>query len=418
MTNAASDKIFIVGIGDDGIQQVPAYARQRIEEADLLIGARRTLDMIQASAAERVVVGTDLGEIVRRIQAERRLRRIVVLASGDPLFYGVARFLCDQLGKELFEVVPHVSSMQLAFARVMESWDEAYLTDLSQRTLESVIDRIRTAEKVGLFTSEEYSPPVIAKALLDEGIDYFRVYVCENLGGRNEVVTQGSLEEIADLEFGPLNVMILIRKPAVPDRPRRAAEKRLFGNPDDVFRQSRPKQGLLTAAEVRTLALAQLDVRSDSIVWDIGAGSGSVSIECARLATKGTVHAIETDIEDCHLIKDNAASFGVNNVHVVLGRAPEAFESLPDPDCVFIGGTGRETVGIISAAFARLRPGGRIVANVASLEQVSAATETLKRLVPDVGLLMVNLARGTHQLQSIRFEALNPSFLVFGTKPA
>ncbi|MFO0945233.1 MAG: precorrin-6y C5,15-methyltransferase (decarboxylating) subunit CbiE [Planctomycetota bacterium] len=418
MTSGSQGKIFIVGIGDDGIQQVPAYARQRIEEADLLIGPRRVLDMALSTKAERVVVGTDLGEIVRRIQSERGSRKIVVLASGDPLFYGVARFLCEQLGKELFEVVPHVSSMQLAFARVMESWDEAYLTDLSQRPLESVIDRIRTAEKVGLFTSEENSPPVIAKVLLDEGIDYFRVYVCENLGGRNEVVTQGSLEEIRELEFGPLNVMILIRKPAVPDRPRRKAEKKLFGNADDVFRQSRPKQGLLTAAEVRTLALAQLDVRLDSIVWDIGAGSGSVSIECAQLATQGVVHAIETDIEDCHLIADNAANFAVPNVKVVLGRAPDAFQGLPDPDCVFIGGTGRETVGIISAAFARLKPGGRIVANVASLEQVSAATETLKPLVPDVGLLMVNLARGTHQLQNIRFEALNPTFLVFGRKPA
>lgn len=417
MATSTPEKILIVGIGDDGLAGIPAAVREKIERADLLFGSKRSLDAVPGLSAERVAVGTDLGEMLSRIDAERGSRRIVVLASGDPLFYGIARFLVENLGKEQFEVVPHVSSMQLAFARVMESWDEAYLTDLSQRSIEAVIDRIRISEKVGLFTNPGNAPQQIAKALLAEGIDYFRVYVCENLGTRNEVVTQGTLQEIAAMEFGPLNVMVLIRKPDTPDRPSGQPPKRLFGNPDDTFIQSRPKQGLITPAEVRTLALARLDVRPDSIVWDIGAGSGSVSVEAGQLATKGRVYAIEFDPEDCHLIRSNAERFGVKNVEVVAGRAPDAFAELPDPRSVFIGGTGRETVGILSAAFARLLPGGNLVANMASLEHVSAATGTLKTLVPEVGVLMINLARGTHQLQNIRFEALNPSFLVFANKP-
>lgn len=410
-------KILIVGIGDEGLQSISAATKRRIEEADLVLGSQRTLDLVPGGKAERVAIGTDLGEMIRRIERDRATKRIIVLASGDPLFYGIARFLVDRFGKEAFEVVPHVSSMQLAFARVMESWDEAYLTDLSQRTLASVVDRIRVSEKVGIFTTTEATPPAIAKALLAEGIDYFRVYVCENLGTRGEIVTQGTLAEIAKMDFGSLNVMVLVRQPNVPDRPDQKERRRFFGNPDDAFLQSRPKQGLITPAEVRTLALAKLDLRSDSIVWDIGAGSGSVSVECAQLSPQGRVFAIESDAEDGQLARDNAASFGVNNVQVVVGRAPDVFRELPDPNAIFIGGIGREAVGLFEQSFARLRAGGTLVANFASLENVSAATETLKRLGCEVELLLVNLARGTQQLQNIRFEALNPSFLLSVTKP-
>ncbi len=143
-------------------------------------------------------------------------QRVVVLASGDPLFYGVARYLCDKLGKDRFEVVPHVSSMQLAFARVKESWEEAFLTNLASHGVESVLEQIRSAEKVGLFTSDSYTPSVVATILLEQGLDYFIAYVCENLGSPDERVTRGELKEIADGEFSPLNVMILVRKPHVP----------------------------------------------------------------------------------------------------------------------------------------------------------------------------------------------------------
>src|SRR5204863_3633341 len=142
--------------------------------------------------AERAAVGANLDDVVSRITLAPAAR-IAVLASGDPLFYGLARYLCDKLGKDRFAVVPHVSSMQLAFARVMESWDEAYLTDLANHPLEVVVERIRTAQKVGLFTTETSTPAAVARALLDRGIDYFSGYVCENLGSPDERVTTGEL---------------------------------------------------------------------------------------------------------------------------------------------------------------------------------------------------------------------------------
>ncbi len=279
-------------------------------------------------------MGSNLDEAVERI-ARAGNKRIVVLASGDPMFYGVARYLCDKLGKQRFDVLPHVSSMQLAFARVKESWEEAYLTNVANHPLEQVLEKIRTATKVGLFTSEQYPPRAVAKALVDRRIDYFSAYVCENLGSPDERVTQGELAEIATQDFSPLNVMVLVRRPDVPDRPSDAIGHRLFGNPDEAFLQSKPKHGLLTPAEVRSIALAEMDLGPTSIVWDIGAGSGSVAIEAAQIASGGTVYAIEMDPEDHALIMANAEKFGVTNLVPVLGSAPDAWSELPDPDCAF-----------------------------------------------------------------------------------
>jgi precorrin-6Y C5,15-methyltransferase (decarboxylating) len=409
-------KIHIIGIGDDGFEGLTATTRGLIERAELLLGSEQTFRRIPAGSARRVTIGTDLNAALDAIRSDAA-QRIVVLASGDPLFYGVARFLCEKLGKDRFEVVPHVSSMQLAFARVKESWEEAYLTDLANSPLERVLDAARVAERVGLFTSETVTPAIVAQALLDNKIGYFHGYVCENLGAPDERVTHGELADLARQTFAPLNVMILIRRPNVPDRPSEGGQYRLFGNPDDAFLQSRPKYGLLTTAEIRSIALAQLDVRPTSTVWDVGAGSGSVAVEAAQIAAQGKVYAIEMDADDCQLIQSNAQRFGVKNLQAVHGRAPEAWANLPEPDRIFVGGSGRQVGRIVELAFQRLAKSGRLVANVGSIENLAALNESLAARSPDVQVWMINVARGKYQLERVRFEAINPSFLIAVSKP-
>jgi precorrin-6Y C5,15-methyltransferase (decarboxylating) len=274
------------------------------------------------------------------------------------------------------------------------------------------------AEKVGLFTSETHPPADVARALLNRQIDYFSAYVCENLGSPDERVTQGELAELTSLDFAPLNVMILVRKPNAPDRPSESIGRRLFGNPDEAFLQSKPKQGLLTPAEVRSIALAQMDLGPRSVVWDIGAGSGSVAIEAAQVAAGGTTYAIEMDADDHNLIRSNATRFGVENLVPVLGRAPEAWANLPPPDSIFVGGSGREISHLCELAYDRLRPGGRLVANVGSIENLAEVHATLQRRAADVRVWMINVARGTHQLERVRFDALNPTFLLAVVKPS
>ncbi|MBA4189332.1 MAG: cobalamin biosynthesis bifunctional protein CbiET [Planctomycetaceae bacterium] len=405
-------KIPVIGIGPDGAAGLSVRSRAVLAEAELIFGSDAALRLLPELTGERVPIGSDLPAAVARLRANLGSKRIAVVASGDPLFYGTARYFCEKVGPDNFEVVPHVSSMQLAFARIKETWEEAYLTDLASRPLDDVLDKIRTAETVGLFTTAEAHPARIARELLARGIDYFTVWVCENLGGKDERITRGELTDIREMKFDPLNILILKRKPNRPDRQRVGAKFRRFGNPDDVFAQTRPKTGLITQGEVRAVALSQLDLQSGDVFWDVGAGSGSVAIEAAALVAPGPSYAIEQDSADYHLIVANAALFGVSNVRPVFGTAPDVFSGLPQPDAIFVGGNGGEVARLMEACFVALRPGGRLVTNVGTLEMISSTYAVLKRLAGRVDVLLMNLARGVEQLESLRFEAINPTVLL------
>ncbi|MCG8648656.1 MAG: precorrin-6y C5,15-methyltransferase (decarboxylating) subunit CbiE [Pirellulales bacterium] len=408
-------RIHIVGIGDDGLDGLTPHARKLIDEAALLIGNAALLEKIPQSPAQRIETRGNLEEL-QKVMVDLPQVPAVMLASGDPLFYGIARFLTESFGKDRFEVVPNVSSMQLAFARVKESWDDAYLTNLATQPLDRVVDNIRTAERVGLFTTESISPAVVAESLLDRRIDYFTAYVCENLGTPDETVTQGDLRSIADQTFSAMNVMVLVRRQGAADRPSGSSRRRLFGNPDDLFLQSRPKRGLLTPCEVRCIALAELDLTSTSTVWDVGAGSGSLAIEAASIASAGQVFAIEMDAEDYGLMLENAKMCDVPSLVPIHGRAPEAWRDLPDPDAIFVGGSGRMVPDLVASAVQRLAPGGSIVVNVSSPDNLVAVQAKIDTAGLRSDVRMINIARGQYQLDRVRFDALNPTFLVLGKK--
>ena len=412
MGSSSGTKIVIVGIGDDGIAGLTESTRRIIEESDEILGTPALLRLLEGSKARKTELDPDMPAALRQVRNALRSRNPVLISGGDPLFYGVARYLCDRLGKDQFEVIPHVSSMQLAFARVKESWEDAYLASLSGKPLEAIVDRIRTAEKVGLFSSDEHPPSRLGKALLDRGIDYFRAYVCENLGSPDERVTQAELHELTGMEFDPLNVLILVRKPNRPDRANPSSRHKLFGNADDAFAQTLPKRGLITQSEVRAIALSELDIRPESVVWDVGAGSGSVAIEAAQLANLGMVYAIEPEPADIALIQSNAEAFGVANVRPVAGRAPDVLATLPEPDAVVIGGTGRQVSTVLNAVYARLSEGGRLVVNVATIDGLASALETLKKLAGEVQVWNIAISRGIEQMDRVRFEAANPTFLL------
>ena len=405
-------KLVILGIGDEGLSGLTDRARRVLAESDMIVGAAPIVALLGSLPGRKLVLEPEMSKALEQVKEALHARQPVLVSSGDPLFYGVARYLCDRLGKDCFEILPHVSSMQLAFARVKESWEDAYLTNLAGRPIEAVLDRIRTAEKVGLFSSDELTPPRLARELLGRGIDYFRAYVCENLGSPDERVTQAELADLATMEFNALNVLILVRKPNRPDRASRASRHRLFGNPDEAFAQTKPRRCLVTQAEVRAVALAQLDIRATSTVWDIGAGSGSVSIEAAQLAYLGMVYAIEPEPADVALIQANAESFGVPNVRPVLGRAPEVLASLPEPDAVFVGGTGRQPDHVITAAYHRLCPGGSLAVNVATIEGLASSYQILKGLAGGVRVWNLGIYRGIEQMERLRFEAVPPTFLL------
>lgn len=211
-------KVWIIGVGNDGKASLSQTALGLIEKADLLIGGERLLSFFPDSTAEKVAIKAKLDEVVERLRADYGTRRIVVLATGDPNFYGITRTLTAKLPKEWFEVLPTVSAMQWAFARIKEPWEDAAFASVhGRRPLEPLVELVRRSRKIGVFTDEVHSPPVIARRLLAEGITGFRAYVCEDLGSEREKVTETDLPTLAGMTVSPLNTLILVRDGGGPE---------------------------------------------------------------------------------------------------------------------------------------------------------------------------------------------------------
>jgi precorrin-6Y C5,15-methyltransferase (decarboxylating) len=274
--------------------------------------------------------------------------------------------------------------------------------------------RIAACAKVAILTDEERSPARVAARMLAYGETAWRAWVCECLGGPEERVRAFTLAELAAAtDIAPLNVLVLARTEPGWRRP-----PRIPFQVEDAFARRMPKKGLITKREVRLLSLAQLAIRPDSVMWDIGAGSGSVAIEAALLAPEGRVYAIEVDPEGVAICEDNARAHGTDNVRVVAGRAPEALAGLEAPDAVFVGGSKGSMTAIVDAALEALRPGGRLVVNAITLENAGEVYQALRSrdLVPEVTLLQI--ARSEPLAHYLRYEALNPIQIFAVTKPA
>ncbi len=208
-----TEKIWIIGVGNDGKASLSRTALELIGKADLLIGGERLLSFFPESVAEKLVVKSNLDEVVERVKAGYGSQRIVVLGTGDPNFYGITKTLTKKLPKEWFEVLPTVSAMQWAFAKIKEPWDDAVLVSVhGRKPLDPLIDVARRSAKIGLFTDEVHSPPAVARALLAAGITDFRAYVLEDLQGEREKVTETDLTTLAGMTVSPLNTLILIRE--------------------------------------------------------------------------------------------------------------------------------------------------------------------------------------------------------------
>ncbi len=402
-----TDRVHVVGVGAEGRPSLTARAAELIDRADLLVGGERLLALFPESHAERLVLARGLDAAVVRIQAYLGNRRVVVLASGDPGFFGVARPLVDRLGKEQVEIIPNLSSVQLAFARIKESWEDATFVSVHGRPMGELVDAVRGSRKVAILTDGTNRPAAIARSLRAAGIDGYRAYVCENLGGPDERVRELDLASLAELETSRLNVLILLRE---GDRP--VCGVWSHGIPEEEFHH---RGGLITKAEVRLVSLARLGLCETSVIWDVGAGSGSVAVEAALIARRGRVYAVERS-DDVELIRQNVAKFGTDNVVVVRGEAPTALEGLPAPDAVFIGGSGGKLVAILEVVASRLRSRGRVVATAATLETAGAALAGLRQRGFAVEATLMQVSRSKELAGLTHFEALDPVFIVAGRK--
>lgn len=395
--------IKVIGIGDDGQQSLLPLYRNWIMESELLIGGERHLSFFPEYTGEKRVLKGGLANIVAELQDETRTT--VFLASGDPMFYGIGGLLTKKLNAEIY---PYVSSIQLAFAKMGEAWQDAYLTSVHGRSIKGLAQRIDGKAKVALLTDQENTPATIAKYLLSFGMDEYTAFVGENLGSEQERTGFYTLQEMAEMSFSPLNVLILRQTKSGPHWG--------LGIEDDQFAQRKPDKGLITKKEIRVLSLSQMQLSVKSIVWDIGTCTGSMAIEAARIAREGEVYAIEKNEPDLENCRQNMAKFRAD-LTVVHGKAPQGLEQFPDPDAVFIGGTGGELQELIQICCDRLKPNGRIVLNAATIENLYEAMTAFAAAGFATQVTLAQLARSKPILDLTRFEGLNPIYIITGYLP-
>ena len=399
--------IVVVGVPPSGMDEVDPRGRAAIDTATLLCGAQRHLDDVAPHGEERIVVG-DVDACVERLRTRGAGEQAVVLATGDPLCFGMGATLVRRLGREQVTVIPATSSVQVAFARAGVPWDDARILSAHGRPLAPVIPHALDAQVSAIFCGPDNPPQRVAQALIDNGMEDCRCVVAERLGGPVERVVDARLGGVAGGHFDPMSVVILDRDPAAAT----TVPLRDFGRPEADYSHAR---GMITRAEVRAVGLSLLRPSGASVIWDVGAGSGSIGIEAAGLAPGARVYAVERDAEQLTHLRANVASHGRGAVTVVEGDAPEALAALPDPDRVIVGGHGGRLGEVLGVVRQRLRPGGRVVAHFATLDGVLIARATLGGWTPQVTSL--NVARGVDAGKSLRLQAEDPVFLVSAEAP-
>lgn len=411
--------IQVIGIGLEGVEGLPATVQQVVDRATVLVGSDRHLSYFPGHSARRIVLkemGAALEELRHCLEAElEELPRIVVLASGDPLFYGIGRLLLAEFPADLLTFHPHPSAIQLAFSRVKVPWQDALLVSAHGRSPELLMQALQQgAAKIAVLTDGVQTPAAIARLLLSLDLpSRYQCWVCENLGGAEERITCWTPEALVEETFAALNVVILLRLEAATDS-LDLSQLPGLGLPDSAFLSFSDRPGLMTKREVRVLALGELALRSGQVIWDIGAGTGSVSIEMARLFPSSTVYAIEKTAAGIHLIQQNCDRLQVSAVTTIQGTAPEALQNLPAPDRVFIGGSGGRLSPILDHCSRVLRPQGRLVLALATMEHLQEALQWRSQQVPPWHhqLLQVQLARSVPVGSLTRLSPLNPVTLV------
>jgi precorrin-6Y C5,15-methyltransferase (decarboxylating) len=412
---SAARAVTVIGIGDDGCRGLTSRAMDAVARAAWLVGGERQLAFFPEFRGERIVLKGGLDTVLDRVARLAGEHNVCVLASGDPMFFGVGAMVVSRVGAEHVEVIPQPSALQWAFARAGMKWDDAAFISLHGRPRTGLLTRLRRYAKVALFTDDINSPPRLAAHLVAHGEVGWTAWVCENLTGPDERVRRFAITDLAamrDSEVAPLNVLLLVRT----DTAWRPPPAISFLH-EDSFAKPTPKKGLITKREVRLLSLARLGIRPNSVVWDIGAGSGSVSIEAALLAPEGRIYAIEIDPESVEICRENLRAHAVDNVEVIPARAPEVLDELETPDAVFVGGSKGSMHDIVEVALDRLAPGGRLVVNAITLENAAEAYQVLRShgLMPEVTLIQIS--RGQPLTRYVRYEALNPIQIFAITKP-
>lgn len=402
--------IDIIGMGMSP-QDLTADHLRLIEGAALLVGGRRHLALLKGKHQECIEITSDLKGLVEALRRQCRSRRIVVLASGDPLYYGVGAHLVNALGREKVRVHPNITSVAAAFARMGEPWQDACVVSLHGRRQEGRLEHaIRTADRIAVLTDPVCTPQWVGDFLRRWGARGFAIGVFECLGSDTERISWHTTESIAGQTFDMPNMVVLKREP----QGGRSHPALHLGMPESAFAHER---GVITKTEVRAVALSRLCLMPHQTLWDLGAGSGALSIEASLLMPGGRIWAVEKNPQRLEQIRANRDRYGVANLEVVEAELPEGLAQLPDPERIFIGGGGRALGETVAVACRRLPPDGILVVNTVLMDSLHATVKSLREGGLAADVVQVQVSRSRPLADSDRLTAMNPVWIIQGRRP-
>ena len=401
--------VTIIGMGMTP-QDLTGEHLKIIKEAEILIGGKRLLGYFEHCSAQKKIIDKNITDLIDFIKDRTASRSIVVLASGDPLFFGIGARLVTALGGENVVIYPNISSVAAAFARIKEPWGNARVVSLHGRNNESVLfSALEKENVVAVLTDRKNSPARLSRRLIEKEFVNFKMCVLESLGSTEERIDWYRLDRAAEMTFAEPNLAILKRSSEVL----KWMKPLHLGLPDNYYHH---QQGLITKSEIRAITLSKLRLLKDHVLWDLGAGSGSVSIEASLLVPAGKVFALEKNPERIQQIEINKRRFGVKNLEIVQTVLPQGLGGLPRPDRIFIGGGGQDLAKIINAAVTFLKPDGLVVVNTVLMQNLQTAVEALRALDFKTSEIQVQVSRGREMPWGDRLEAQNPVWIITGMR--
>ncbi|PSW05967.1 precorrin-6y C5,15-methyltransferase (decarboxylating) subunit CbiE [Photobacterium lipolyticum] len=400
--------ITIVGVPEDGCASLTSRAVNAVAQARVLAGHPRLLRWFPQFKGCLLDMSEGFKPWLNQIIDESEEGDVVVLASGDPLFYGIGSTLIKHLDRRELCFIPSPSSIQLAFARLALPWQDARCLSLHGRAIGGLVCQLQHGDLFALLTDSKNTPPAIARHLLHYGETSWQISVCEQLGSPEERIRQYTVAELAELAgdaFDPLNVAIAKR-----------TARQFWGEfgqfaDDEAFEKRMPQRGLITKQPIRHLALGELKLRPAATVWDIGTGSGSIAIEAAKQCWQGQVFTMECN-EACYpAIEANIAAHRTDNVTLVKGKAPAALADLPAPDAVFVGGTRGAMADILSHCWERLSEDGVLVTTAVTIDSVVEIHQWSKQHQLNPKVQLAAISQSVPLAHYTRYQAENPIHL-------
>lgn len=386
-----------------------------ISGCDILVGGQRQLALFDKLEKQTIPVKGAIEDLAAVLKVKMTDHRIVVLASGDPMFHGIGSSLSRHLTESEFEVHPNINTICAAFAAIKESWHDVKIVSLhGKQNPQFIFSTLSKENKIAFLTDKNRDPHFISREMMDAQMFDYKLCVLENLGDpeKQKITWFENIDLVSGQTFSHPNIVIL--KKLRKTTPKAVPETHI-GMDDFLFAHT---DGLITKSEIRSITLSKLKLmRKDHVVWDIGAGSGSVGIEASFQIPWGRVYAIEKNAARISTIIRNIQNFNCSNVTVTHADFPEGIDDLKQPDRIFIGGGGEQLAQMLPKACERLSNFGVIVINTVLIQNIEAAVHTLKSYGFNLNICQAQVSRSKTMPYGDRMEALNPIWIISGAKP-